>query len=491
MRRFLSLLLAFVMLLAFVACNEDTTGGEASTTSSDLIENIATTSVTTEGEEEATNKCDFYAGYAREKITPTELPAFLGQGSYAHRVLEDIYATCVAFSDNKTTVLFITLDVQNIGTDFYNSVTYKIKKETGITKANVFIAATHNHSAPHMVLKEESVVKWRGVVADIVADISKQAIADLKPTTAYSGSVDAKGLSFVRRYLLEDGTYRSIGKLYEWSSTAKEVAHESEADPQLQVLRFKREGAKDIVMANWQAHAAHAYSANTKAISGDFIYHMRKGVEEKYGVLFAYYQGAAGNINLHSYVHNVTGNYIKVGKALVDYCGEALDNMERVTLDKIKVTTATPAARIRKDDPERLQAALDIQAGKPNSEELRKKYKFEEYEVSAIWARSIYLEGYPSGSYLINLSAISFGDISFVSAPYEMFDTNGMEIKQASPFKVTFVCAYTNGSEDYIPSALAFSHGQYEAYKCLFEEGTGEILANKLISMLQTLDKKK
>lgn len=474
------------MLFSFVACDEDTTIGDSSSTTSDLLDNVATTAATTDAEE-ATNKCDFYAGYARAKITPTEFPALTGQESYAYRVLEDIYATCVAFSDNNTTVLFITLDVQNIGPDFYNKATYKIKKATGIVKANVFISATHNHSAPNMTLKLEPLIEWRDGVSDIVADISKQAIADLKPTTAYSGSVNTEGLSFVRRYLLEDGTYRSIGLLYDWSSKAKEVAHESEADPQLQVLRFVREGAKDIVMANWQAHAAHAYANNTKAISGDFIYYMRKGVEEKHDVLFAYYQGAAGNINLTSYVHNVTGNYIKVGNSLVDYCGKALENMKRVTLDKINVVTASPSVRIAKDDPERFQAALDIQAGKDTSGELRKKYKIEEHEASAIWARSIYLQGYPSGSYIINLSAISFGDISFVSAPYEMFDTNGMEIKSASPFKVTFVCAYTNGSEGYIPSALAVPHGQYEVYASLFEAGTGEILANKLIDMLKKL----
>ena len=490
MKRFLCIFLSFLMLFSFVACNEDTTIGDSSSTTSDLLDNVATTAATTDVEEEATNKCDFYAGYARAKITPTEFPVCTGQGSHAYRVLEDIYATCVAFSDNKTTVLFITLDVQNIGPDFYNKATYKIKKATGIVKANVFISATHNHSAPHMSLKEETAMAWRDGVADTLAEISTQAIADLKPTIAYSGSVNTEGLSFVRRYLLEDGTYRSIGKLYEWSSTANEKAHESEADPQLQVLRFVREGAKDIVMANWQAHAAHAYSANTKAIAGDFIYYMREGVEKEHDVLFAYYQGAAGNINLTSSVHNVSGNYIKVGKSLVTYCSEALSNMKRVTLDKINVLTASPSARIRQDSPERLEAAIAINEGRDTGNVLRNKYKIEEYEASAIWARSIYLQGYPSGNYIINLSAISFGDISFVSAPYEMFDTNGMEVKSASPFKVTFICAYTNGSEDYIPSALAFSHGGYEAYKCLFEEGTGEILANKLIDMLKKLYEK-
>ena len=99
MKKFLCIFLSFLMLFSFVACNEDTTIGDSSSTTSDLLDNVATTAATTDVEEEATNKCDFYAGYARAKITPTEFPALTGQDSYAYRVLEDIYATCVAFSD--------------------------------------------------------------------------------------------------------------------------------------------------------------------------------------------------------------------------------------------------------------------------------------------------------------------------------------------------------------------------------------------------------
>ena len=68
-----------------------------------------------------------------------------------------------------------------------------------------------------------------------------------------------------------------------------------------------------------------------------------------------------------------------------------------------------------------------------------------------------------------------------------MFDTNGMEVKQASPFKMTFMCAYTNGGNGYIPSSYAFSRGGYEVDTTRYVQGTGEALANELIRLLNTL----
>ena len=68
-----------------------------------------------------------------------------------------------------------------------------------------------------------------------------------------------------------------------------------------------------------------------------------------------------------------------------------------------------------------------------------------------------------------------------------MLDTNGMEVKQGSPFKMTFMCAYTNGSNGYIPSTFAFSRGGYEVDTTYFVQGTGEALAQELVRLLSEL----
>ena len=38
----------------------------------------------------------------------------------------------------------------------------------------------------------------------------------------------------------------------------------------------------------------------------------------------------------------------------------------------------------------------------------------------------------------IQMAALSLGPVGMVFAPYEMYDTNGMQIKEGSPFLLTF-----------------------------------------------------
>ena len=80
--------------------------------------------------------------------------------------------------------------------------------------------------------------------------------------------------------------------------------------------------------------------------------------------------------------------------------------------------------------------------------------------------------------------AVSFGDIAFTTAPFEQFDTNGQEVRAASPFPVTFTLSMTNESNGYVPSALAFPHGAYEVGQTKFVEGSGEEFAREQIRLL-------
>ena len=80
------------------------------------------------------------------------------------------------------------------------------------------------------------------------------------------------------------------------------------------------------------------------------------------------------------------------------------------------------------------------------------------------------------------------GDIAFAAAPYEMFDTSGQLIKDASPFRMTFVITCTNESGyGYMPSRLAFAHGGYSVDTCRFYPGIAEDLAQSHIELLESM----
>ena len=64
-------------------------------------------------------------------------------------------------------------------------------------------------------------------------------------------------------------------------------------------------------------------------------------------------------------------------------------------------------------------------------------------------------------------------------------DQNGMELREDSPFEMTFSCAYTNGSYGYIPSDDIWDHGQYEVYTTRYAKGTGEKLVDAMVGLLK------
>ena len=87
----------------------------------------------------------------------------------------------------------------------------------------------------------------------------------------------------------------------------------------------------------------------------------------------------------------------------------------------------------------------------------------------------------------MELNALTCGDISFVTAPYEMFNSNGRFVKDNTPYPMTFVLAYCNGFNSYLPDEKAFGYDCYEVNARRFPKGSAEEIANIHVQMLREL----
>ena len=65
-----------------------------------------------------------------------------------------------------------------------------------------------------------------------------------------------------------------------------------------------------------------------------------------------------------------------------------------------------------------------------------------------------------------------------------MFDTSGKQVRDASPFEMTFICSLTNGSFGYLPNTEVFDHGCYEVYVTRYAQGTAELCVAESLRML-------
>ena len=86
------------------------------------------------------------------------------------------------------------------------------------------------------------------------------------------------------------------------------------------------------------------------------------------------------------------------------------------------------------------------------------------------------------------MNAVSIGDsFAFVTFPGELFDTISVGVEEGSPYETTMLIGYSNGHIGYLPSAYAFEYTCYETDITRFAEGTGEIVRDQYISMLESL----
>lgn len=471
--KILSLILALLMVSSVIfACNND--DGNTDDSSS----------------QDKTPKYDgiFKVGYSRYDISPTT-EILLKDGRLMTGVADPIYTTCIAVHDGDTTVLLYTIDVSNIKADQYELIRKRISTAVNVPLENIVICPTHNHSAPQPGIPggNPNNVSWTfNVVHTGMIESAKEAIADLDDAEILTAVGKTTGMAFVRRYFLADGSFKSIQDSNQ--STAAKVAYESEADDNVQVIRFVRENKKDIVMANWQAHVAHAITVHKTSVSGDFVGVARKIAESlDEDILFAMYIGASGNINLDAKVAGTQKytDYNQVGRALGRVIVDTFETMEKVEAGKISVSSTDFIANVRKDTAKRVAEAKRVYSKKDadNYDELLLEYGFEtKYDVEYTIFRNESLNATDD----LPLSAISFGDLGFVTVPFEMFDTNGMEIKDGSPFKTTFVLTNAGDSMAYVPSALAVKNGGYEVYTTHYEFGTGEKVASALVDLLKS-----
>jgi len=248
---------------------------------------------------------EFKVGYNRQTVHPANpipLAGYSNEPQRLHKAItEDICATAVAYSDGITTVLTIGTDLCTLGEPFATNARLGVCAATGLTEEQVFIAATHTHSGPAMQRDDfDSIVQYKKQFIEAISTAAKEAIADLKPAKMYAGSIETEKLNFVKHYKVRDnktGEISCIGDQYGTDTGKTYIDHMTKADTTLHVVKFTREGGKDVVIANFRAHPHFTGGYFKYDLSSDYIGAFRMAFEAMYDCHCVYFQGACGNIN--------------------------------------------------------------------------------------------------------------------------------------------------------------------------------------------------
>jgi hypothetical protein len=412
MKRILAMIICVCVLLGLCAC-----GG--SETDNEKIES-------------------FSVGFAKADITPDGSVPLRGgyDERFSNQVMDRLMATCVAFADTEgNKLLWFAIDIGVCPGKIIEPVRKRISEETGVPFSHVMFSADHTHSAPNnSKTANPSIADANRKLSDNCLQAAKEALADLKPAQMYGTFTRPEGLNYVRHYVMTDGTYKA--KDVGLHSQKEIYGHMWKADNLFQMVKFVREGGKDVVLVNWQSHYWGATKINNYGISADFYGVLRNELEAAMDCHVSFILGGSGNLAASSYIAGETAakDYIEHGKLLA-------------------------------------------------AEALKVKDTFQPLETGTIILKEhMYVA---EGTLKENpLYTFGFGDFGAALAPFEIFDNHARGVREASMYKYTFYASCSNDSSGYLPNEASFNYYCYEAGDTKYPKGTGEAIQAKLTEMI-------
>ena len=436
------------------------------------------------------------AGFARADITPPLGTRVVGyyRVRHAEGVLDPLLATAVAVNDGENTAVIMSLD--NIGIDqvTVDRIREGAAEKCGIAKEAVFVSCTHTHLGPAISnTREGRDPTYVDNAISIACGVAKMALDDMKDAEMYVNSCDAPvDISFVRRFRMKDGsTATNPG----WLNPEIDCPL-GEPDKRVALTYFKREGAPEIAIINFQVHPDVISGCK---LSADYPYFVRSTYEKVIpNSLCMYINGAQGDTN-HINV-KTPEDMLRRGYAMAEHMGRTIactaislyamaEKAEGCPVAAKEINIEVPYNKA--ETAEELEQAKYIKMlydNKRNSEIPIPKGHGDMSRVTAIAGacRMVNLENMPDFKTL-RVTGIRVGDFALVGFPGEPFTEIGRQVKAASDYKMTYISCCANGFEGYYPSASAMDEGGYEASTARYKKGTAEKLIETGIEILKEM----
>ena len=450
------------------------------------------------------------AGFSRVNITPvlgTEITGYF-HARYAEGVLDELEINALALSDGQNKIVLMSADLCYIGKDVQDAACECVCKATGLTPDQIFIHSTHTHTGPEVSMKGKSSLEIRDDEDPLVRDYSillckklasaaVMALADLKPAKMGWGVSKAPNIAFVRRFRMKDGKVRTnpgVGN--------PDILHPiGDVDERVNVLRFDREGAETIVLANM---GCHPDVVGGNLISGDWPTLYRHRLEKTLdNVKTLFFNGAQGDVNhvnvyakggdMNDMFHDFDdvargyGHSRHMGNVVAGAVLQIFDKVNYVDVDSIRCKQNEIAVPSNMPKPEDLPLAHKYNdlhlAGRDDL------IPFEAMELTTVVAeagRMVKLENGPA-EFSLNLSGVAIGNIALLGIPGEPFNGIGLGIKEAAGWDLILPCCLTNGCEGYFPMKDSYDEGGYEARSSRYKAGTAEIIIEEGKALLDSI----
>lgn len=448
----------------------------------------------------------FLAGASAVNITPPlAYPHYRGESTGAH---DSLYAKALVLKQGDVTIALVVCDLLWVERSLSSSVRLQISEKTGIPYSNIIIAGTHTHTGPayHPNIREltgtlrppfdedtPSAVKdpYLESLADQIAKSVIIAQKSLENVQLESGTGLANGVSFNRRFIMDDGKVvfnPGVGNI-------NAILPAGPVDPQVGILMLRKvsDNSPMAVLSNFGVHADTFGGSRFSADYPGFLAQALSSAIGRGGIsIFA--TGPCGDLN-HVDVQGKDKKRLStkdIGDRLSDAIVKEIPSLKKVGNSFLSMRSQFVYAPLQEYTQAELTWANDESAKPLHKEsaflERRRRLKIRSLErlrrTEAI-APTVEREGWKLP---LEVQVIGIGkDLAIVGLPGEVFVDLGLAIKKSSPFKTTLVIELTNSHIAYVPTRKAFSQGSYETINSRVAPGGGEMMVEAAINLLNEI----
>ena len=452
----------------------------------------------------------FQVGFATVNVNP---PLGMGIDGYyvprfAKGFLDDLEVSALVLVLGDKHIAMLSVDICGVDKELVAEYSAAIEKATGIPAANVFISATHSHTAGLLLPTEmfaadpEVIARYRVFMKERMTDAVSLALANIKPAKmGYIVGYAPDRVAYIRRYKMKDGTTMTCPPIND-----PNIDHPiGTLDQRVNVLRFDRENAPTVVLVNY---GLHADTVNGELLSADWPGHLRRTLKKALdGVETIFFNGAEGDVGSTN-VHVKPGdgdmndteisfdNEMKspgmarfVGRAIAGTVLQVYDKVQYVDVDDIGMLEKVIAVPANRASAEELVRAHEYKKlHEENRDDLIPYTAMELTTVVAEAIRMCRLEHGPKNFYL-GLKGVKIGNIALVGIPGEPFTDIGVKIKETEGWDLILPCSLTNGNEGYFPVQSAYDEGGYEARTSPYRAGVADLIVDGAKTLLGELKK--
>ncbi len=415
------------------------------------------------------------AGFGRLDMTPplgTPLAGYY-EARLADKVRDPLFLNALALSDGAHTAVIITADVLGIRRAYADEIRALVAQRVQIPVDHVMIAALHQHTSMRIADAWERSAVTDKTYLDVLyrkfCDVAQMAVDDLSDATISRAVKETdEPLAFIRRYRMKDGSVKTNPGVKNKHLIEAPIG---EADNRVRLVRFVREGKKEIALLSFSTHPD---TVGGTGVSADWPGFVRRFTEQEHpNAHCIFINGAQGD-----------SNHVDLNRTEKQSGYFRAEHMGRVIADTASTVweKTEPCKEGTLYSSVRLVWNYTNTRGVEDYEECRDLYY-------AHWRGEKTPAATPSGYALgecerivklkeqgmifqcVPVNVLGFGDLAIVGFGGEPFMHYAEAAREQAPEKFVICACCANAYEDYLPTDSAFDEGGYEATSTAFTKG--------------------